>query len=118
MSSRKNLVSSCVRSGRFDSTKFSGIEHGTLTGLRSLCGRTLGHILRPITHVVVFVEDQPAGTGFVVLSGALAHVVHAAVLLVTEERDVGVTVLTDDLVRVDEVLGGSPARRLEGTFVD
>lgn len=51
------------------------------------------HVLGPVTHVLVGVEDEVGGARHVVLTLALAHVVHGAVRLVRVVRDVAVLLL-------------------------
>lgn len=56
------------------------------------------HVLRPVAHVLVRIEDQIGGTGHVVLAFTLAHVVHLAVRFVGMVADVAVLLVAGDLV--------------------
>lgn len=51
------------------------------------------YVLRPVAHVLVGVEHEVGRTGHVVLTLALAHVVHRAVRLVRVVGDVTVLLL-------------------------
>merc|ERR1711941_231389 len=64
------------------------------------------------------IKHESRGAWLVMLDGALAHVVHAAVCPVPEEGHVSVLVLAHDLVRVNRRGRTASARRLEGSFID